>query len=195
MPWPPGVGTTSTRLALLSSEGVDGIFWNWRVVIVFPNKNFQDFSMKHEVHEMCRILRQALRKRPWCPLLPSLYMWLLLGAWIEKGSRFSRIVVLPSLCAEYLSIQGTRHFMYRLLVSYPDHLFAKMGFKAIQISISSLGQPWPTPLCDCYLLPPCQFFRTGGEDHLAKGNITSLGKAGAAMFGAKAKTTTSGFHL
>lgn len=46
-----------------------------------------------------------------------------------------------------------------------------------------------------WLLPPCQFFSTRGEDHLAKGNITSLGKAGAAMFGAKAKTTTSGFHL
>ena len=131
--------------------------------------------MKHEVHEMCRILRQALRKRPWCRLLPSLYMWLLLGAWIEKGSRFSRTVVLPSLCAEYLSIQGTNSqdiFIYRLLVSYPDHLFAKMGYKAIQTRISRSTRFVIVTIF--HLI----FSTTISEDHVAKGNITSLGKAG-----------------
>ena len=117
---------------------------------------------------MCRILRQALRKRPWCRLLPS-HMWLLLGAWIEKGSRFSRIGGSAKLVCQGTNAQDI--FIYCLLVSYPDHLFAKMGEKAIQTSISRSRFVIVT-------IFHLSFSTTISEDHVAKGNITSLGKAG-----------------
>ena len=98
--------------------------------------------------------------------------------------------------AKLVCIQGTRHFMYRLLVSYPDHLFAKMGFKAIQISISSLGQPWPTPLCDCYLSPPCQFFSTlFSRITWPRATLHLWAKQVQRCLVQKAKATTSGFYL
>ena len=126
-----------------------------------------------------------------CQACPCGYSW-------EHGSKRdqdSQGLWFCQACVQNIwGIQGTRHFMYRLLVSYPDHLFAKMDFKAIQISISSLGQPWPTPLRDCYLLPPCQFFQPSRRGSLGQGQHYLFGQSRCKrLFGAKAKATTSGF--